>query len=412
VSVRAIRDIEQGKAVQPRRETVRLIADGLGLTGRARVDFEAAAGRPATLDAFKRFYESKPPGPPAPLNRLVGREAEMVVVQDLLTPGNHRFLTITGLAAVGKTRLALEVARTLHTSSGLPVLWASASDLDGADGSGQAPDRWGELMRFGLDDLLTSSNGIVGELSALIGDHPALLVLDGYEAHQVRAERIVQLLQECHGLRVLATARAPLEARGERTFPLAPLTVPASDDDDLDSIANIPSVQLLVGCARQAVPSFGLSAGNVRAIAALCRRLDGVPLALEAAASWLMVYDPDLLLQHVESDPFGLIGGSPIATDSLDLRELVRQTVDSLDAAERALLVRLAPMQGSWTVKDAVELTGVEPSVCAPLVRRLLIRGVVRHADGGDQSRFVVLGLVRILVGASTLVGEVGRACV
>ncbi|MFC0527557.1 helix-turn-helix domain-containing protein [Phytohabitans kaempferiae] len=397
VSVRAIRDIEQGRSARPRPETVRLIATGLGLTGRGRADFEAACGFPAVGEPFRQVYEPQPMPPPVPLDGLVGRDLEVRAIQQLLTPGHQRFLTIAGLAAVGKTRVALEVAGALYHSEGVPVLWMSAAGAQPAD---RGPsDRWREPLRLAFDELVAPPDDTGGELCALIGDRPTLLVLDGYRPGQLRAGRLSRLLQECRGLRVLATARVPVGILGERAFPLLPLAVPKAEEErDAETLARVPSVRLLIRGARHVRPEIELTGADLRAVAELCRRLDGLPLALEAVAKWLLVYEPEVLLQLVEADPFDLTDRSPMGEDSAGMRCLLGEAVESLEPSERLLLARLAETGDGWTVRGAADATGIPGSACASVVGRLLTRGVVRYANGTDRSRFVVLNLVRHLL--------------
>ncbi|WP_020667008.1 helix-turn-helix domain-containing protein [Amycolatopsis nigrescens] len=379
VSVRAIRDLELGRAHRPRRDTVRLIADGLGLSGRVRTEFELAA-RNAAGDL------EWPAPPPAPLDSLVGRESEVAVLHELLASGDQRMVTIAGLSGVGKTRIALEVAGVLHGTSRMPVLWYAANRPATVSRTQAA-----------VAGLLTSGSS-ADELSSLLGSQPALLVLDGCEPEQVSLDRLTTLLGECRGLRVLSTAREPFDAPGERIFPLAPLAVPKPGRaHDLAELAAVPSLRLLTRAIRQVHPRFELTLANAGALAALCRRLDGVPVALEAAASWFLVYEPEVLLEHVTADPFDLLGRPVTGDGAPGLRELLGRAVDSLDAAESSLLGRLAAVDSGWSIGEAAELTGVPPASCAQLVRRLLVRGVVRPADGADRVRFRTLDLVRSL---------------
>ncbi len=366
VSIRAIRDLESGRAHRPRRDTVRLIADGLGLRGRERVDFEAA-GCHAAGDFRLRCADPAPP--PTPLNALLGRDEEVTAVRELLAGGSHRLVTITGLGGVGKSRLAQEVAVEVHESGEIVVLWSSA-------GGREQP-----LPRIGSP----------GELAVLIGDRPALLVLDGHEPDRVRLDDLAVLLRECRGLRILATAPAPFGLPGERVFPLTPLAVPEAGSDDPAALAAVPSVRLLVREVRQVRPGFTLDRTTAADVAALCRRLDGIPAALEAAACWFLVYEPAAVLEHVRTDPFAL------TADHLPgLRDTLDSAVRGLDAAEVSLLARLTGFDAGWSVGDVAGLTGIPAAAGARFVRRLVLHGLVRPA-GQDRTRFRTLDLVNAL---------------
>ncbi|MEC3978291.1 helix-turn-helix domain-containing protein [Amycolatopsis sp. H20-H5] len=378
VSIRAIRDLESGRAHRPRRDTVRLIADGLGLRGRERADFESVAGSRATADHLRLIYDREPAPPPAPLDALLGREDEVSLVHELLGSGSHRLVTVTGLSGVGKSRLAQEIAAEIHESHGVFVLWSSAADEQ-------------DRLADPLAALLRTGTGDTDELAVLIGDRPTLLVLDGHEPAALRLDRVVTLLRECRRLRVLATAHTPFELAGERVFPLAPLAVPEPGIDDLPALAAVPSVRFLLREIRQVQPGFALDGGTAATVAELCRLLDGIPAALEAAACWFLVYEPAAVLDSVRTDPFGL------TEDRLPgLRVMLDQAVRGLDATGTSVLVRLTGLDTDWSMTDVIRLTGVPAAVCARLVRRLLLHGLVRPADAGG-TRFRALDLVKAL---------------
>jgi transcriptional regulator with XRE-family HTH domain len=370
VSIRAIRDLESGRAHRPRRDTVRLIADGLGLRGRERADFEAAGYHAAAGDLRLRCADPAPP--PAPLDALLGRDEEVTAVHELLAAGSHRLVTVTGLAGVGKSRLAQEVAAGAHESRGVLVLWSSAADPAST------------LLRPGLP-------ADPGDLAVLVGDRPALLVLDGHEPDRIRLGHLVTLLRECRGLRVLATAAAPFGLPGERVFPLTPLAVPEPGADDPATLAAVPSVRLLLREVRQVRPGFTLDRSTAADVAALCRRLDGIPAALEAAACWFLVYAPADVLEHVRTDPFAL------TADHLPgLRDTLDEAVRGLDPAEVSLLARLTGLDAGWSVGDVAGLTGIPAAAGARFVRRLVLHGLVRPT-GPDRTRFRTLDLVNAL---------------
>ncbi|HEV7646705.1 MAG TPA: helix-turn-helix domain-containing protein [Actinophytocola sp.] len=398
VSVRAIRDLEQGRTGRPRRDTVQLIADGLGLSGRARIDFglAAAAGEAVGTTDLTDSYDVEPAPPPAPLDSLVGRDVEVEVVKDLLVSGSQRLVTVVGLCGVGKTRLAMEVAGGLHESGGFSVLWRSADDEHGHHRPALSVVGRSEplraLVRSGLDILCGRGDGGTAEFASVIGQRPTLLVLDGYPGDQLRTDRVVALLQECRALRVLITARAPFEFGGERVFPLAPLEVPSGPFENVARLRDAPSVRLLVRHVRRVQPGFEVTELNAPAVAELCRELDGMPAALEAAAMWFMVYGPAALLDRLRADQLDF------ATERTpELADDLRRRMSWLSPAEQSLLDTMAAAGPDWAMAEAVELTGLPASACADLVRRLLLLGLVRPVDGTERTRFQVLRLLRAL---------------
>jgi len=354
VSVRAIRDLETGRAQRPREDTVRLIADGLGLTGRTRTAFEASAGT-AGIDAEADGY----PGPPPALDSPLGRDRDAAALTELLVSGDQRLVTVVGVGGVGKSRLAQCVAANLHDSR-MRVRWLSHDEC---------PDE----PTMGTESAVSWS------------DRPSLLVLDGYEPEPGFARRVSALLSSCPSLRALVTARAPLDVAGERTFPLRPLAVPPAQTGhagDAAATAGFPAMALLLRSARQFRPDFRPDATGVAALAAVCRRLDGIPAALTAAASWLLVFEPSELLDRVVADPFAIVApellGNPLA-----------------GVPERPLLDDLSAIDGTWSIAEAGDATGAPLRACLRLVHWLAVRGVVGQDETGDDARFRLLELVR-----------------
>ncbi|ANZ35380.1 hypothetical protein BBK82_04030 [Lentzea guizhouensis] len=381
VSVRTIRDIEIGTSQQPRRETVRLMANALGLSSREHTEIEAASGRPVSRDDLRFVFATSALPPPSPFDALVGRRAELASLAGSLRSGGDRLVTVTGLSGIGKTRLALEVAFALHDMDGTAVLWSSPDTLYPT--SVRAPEQLASTLRSGLEGLRAAGTDGLAEV---IADQPALLVLD--DCRSLRSDRVLALLSDCPRVRVLVTAPDPVGLPGERVVPLGPLTVPGRRHTDPDVLARVPSVELLVRYARQVHPGFRLTDANLPAVTGLARGADGIPAVLASVAQWLAVYEPEALCEQVDDDPFGFVDG---------LRDRITDRLDTLDGPERLLLERLSGLKSAWSVTDAVTVTGLPPSTCARLVRALLVTGVVRPASAEGRSRFGVLSLVRSL---------------
>ncbi|GAA0247124.1 helix-turn-helix domain-containing protein [Saccharothrix mutabilis subsp. mutabilis] len=369
VSVRAIRDLEAGRASRPRRDTVRLIAEGLRLNERERSTFEEAALRArggVEIDLAPRLTDVPPP---APLDVLIGRDAEVASLLALLGDDGSRLVAVTGLPGVGKTRLVVEVAGRLHESGAIRVLW----DSDTAPVPGGAAGRLRLLVHSALAD---AEDGEGWEaLAALVGDRAALLVLDGHDPAWPDPDRTLALLHHCRRLRLLRTTRGSRPIAGERVVALPPLS------------------------ARHATRLLTRLAGGraAPALAEVAARLDGLPGALEAAGSWLLVHRPDELLDLVRADPLDVVA------DRLpDLGAALRRALSEVDGPDAAAVDALAAADRDWSVADAARLTGVAPVASARLVRRLLLLGLVRPT--GDD-RFRVLDLARALTAARLPVG-------
>jgi predicted ATPase/DNA-binding CsgD family transcriptional regulator len=311
---------------------------------------------------------------PVPRTRLIGREREVDELLRLLRAGDDRLITITGPGGVGKTSLALHVALRAGASAGnrpavtieLAAMTDTALVLPGigtALGILESPERsWPDLIAGGLDD------------------RPQLLVLDNCEHLRGLATVGAQLLDRCPSLRVLATSRAPLGIYGEREFPLAPLPVPeASPALPLADLARQPSVALFLRQAQLVDPSLELDRANARAIVDICRRLDGLPLAIELAAARVRTLPPEALRARLDRR-FSVLTGGP-ADRPLRQRTLVNTiawSYDLLDIAEQHLVRELAVCAGSWTLPAAEAiattgsnvLEGIETLARHSLVRR------------------------------------------
>jgi transcriptional regulator with XRE-family HTH domain len=387
VSIRAIRDLELGRSRRPRRDTVRLIADGLRLGSRDRAGLEAAA------DDLLIYGASFAP-PPAPLDGLVGRDAQVEVLKELLRSGGHRLVSVTGVGGVGKTRLALEIADALHHEAGFSVLWNSTDDVPSPMRPMTGADPFSALLRRGPGDPLATPEGTAADLSMLLdGAVPTLLVLDGHQASEIRMDRVLSLLWEYRELRVLMTACTPFDHPSCQAFPLAPLAVPSRRVEHTpDSLARLPAVRLLTDYVHRVVPDFRLSAANAASVAELCRLLDGIPVALKAVAAWFLVATPQELMEYVRTDPFGFTGEKKPG-----VREALLNALSCLDTVQAAALHRLA-VAGDWSMADAVGLTGEHAPVCARIVRRLLMLGLVRTVCEEDRTRFQVLAVIRALL--------------
>ncbi|MEW1636963.1 helix-turn-helix domain-containing protein [Streptomyces sp. NPDC093801] len=400
ISVRAIRDLEQGRARRPRTDTVRLMADALRLGPRARAALEAAAqqGR-GTGGGW-----AEPPAPPTALHAMAGRAGEETVLAGELAAATERLVNVVGLAGSGKTRLALAVAERLH-GTGLPVLWhalgGGAAEYLGCHDrelTGRLTAVAADLFGFGPGPD-GSAAGDTAALAELLGEAPALLVLDGAPSVAPRVDRLTGLLRACPGLRLLVTSDAPWGVPGERIFLLSPLAVP---EEGADPGAN-PAVRVFLDHVRRTRPEFTAGPAELERAAGVCRVLDGHPGALAAAASWLVVYDLAALYRTLAEDPAALLDHLGGAGGGSGLRETLLERLGRLPAGPRALLDALCAAPGGdlpgpdrgRELADLTALTGLALPECGRLLRELLLSGAVRaeHRDG--TSRFRVLGPVR-----------------
>src|SRR4051812_48206226 len=307
VSVRAISDLERAVTRRPRRDTVRALAAGLGLTGDEREALERSARQ--APPSSRRGRASPRINMPAPVSSIVGRAADVAALGRLVR-GAARLVTVVGPGGVGKTRLAVEVG------------WRVAAAFDRVDAIDLSPLRTADDVPTALAAGLgvpTGADRPVAAVAAAIGDTPWLLVLDSFEHVPQAASVVAELLAGCRRLSLLVTSRAPLRLRGEHLWPLAPLPVPASDTEP-----DNPALTLLVERARAVRPGFVVGPENAAALAALCRGTDGLPLAIELIAAHLRTSEPADLMRQLRSRRTGL---SARAVDVPDRHQTLRATV-------------------------------------------------------------------------------------
>ncbi|MFJ4184903.1 helix-turn-helix domain-containing protein [Kitasatospora sp. NPDC089509] len=377
LSVRAVRDMEAGRVQRPRQETVRLVADALGLRGRARSLFEAAARQRALVEELA--------APPAPRGAIIGREAESETLTQALTGHGDRLLSLVGLGGVGKSRLALDVAWRVHHTARWSVRWAACGEPQA--GAARAP--------FAGPAGTTTAHGGLDGLTDLIEDRPTLLVLDGAD-DTVGPAVLDELFRRCPELRVLLTSRAPLGLDGEQVVPLAPLAVPGPDPDP-ERAMGTAAVRLLLAHMRRLRPGLALDPADRPEVAALCRYLDGLPRALEYAAGWTLLESPARLLDRLAATPFSLPAPPVTLCERGDLRDTLDEANRRLTDRQRELLVLLAAEPGDWSVEEAAAVSGRPLQDCRATVQELLLRGLVRLVPAGDGARFAVLNLLRTL---------------
>lgn len=395
ISVRAIRDLEQGRARRPREDTVQLIAEALRLGPKARADLTSAASVGRLVFGLRSGHGDDPAAPPVAADPIVARESELAVLQGELGSGAERLVNVVGLTGVGKTRLVLEAVTQLHAKHDIPVLWhampGAVADLDR-----HADEATDAVVRTAVEDLFDVRDGGIGGLVDLVGEAPALLVADGADGYRPHPERLDLLLRECPGLRLVVTGDRPWGLPRERLYLLGPLELPhVRDERDAQTLARVPSVRLFLDRVHQVRPHYTLTDDDVPAVADICRQVDGLPVALRAAASWLVVFELDVLHRCLEGDPEDLLGhvAGPEGGGQ-GYRAALTRRLDRLPTADRNLLGRLCGLGGEFELDDVVKLTGQRLPDAGRLIRRLLLHGVIRPWYEAGHCRFEVLNLV------------------
>lgn len=325
------------------------------------------------------------PTPPTP---LVGRRLEVAAVAALLRRDDVRLVTLTGPGGAGKTRLALAVAAELG-----PELRDGAVFVDLA--SVRDPALMGPSIAQELE-LAEGGAPVAETLVENLRGRSMLLLLDNLEQLLPDVGLLAELLASAPRLLVLATSRAPLRLAGEHEYPVPPLALP-EPDAAFEELAANDAVRLFTSRARAVDPDFELHDGNAGAVARLCERLDGLPLAIELAAARSKLLSPQAMNQRLDQALDLLVGG---AQDLPDRQRTLRATLEwshgLLDEAERRLLARLAVFSGGWTLEAAESVCGEDGldvlHALASLVDESLVRRLRRPSG---EARFAMLETIR-----------------
>jgi predicted ATPase/DNA-binding XRE family transcriptional regulator len=396
ISERAVRDLERGATARPQRHSVLALGQALGLTGDALAGF-VAAGRTGPLPG-----EVPEPGDPAfggtgtggtdPAG-LVGRAEELRLLTDLVTAGRYRLLTLVGPGGVGKSRLAAEVAGAVrrHAVREVRVLDLSATT---------EPALVGELVAEVLGAGGASRLPPVERTAATLRDRPVLLVLDGFERLLAAATEVGALVRRCPGLTVLATGQVALGLRGEREIRLDPLPVPPTGLD-LGALVTVPAMALLLRRAEEARPGFAATTGNAAALAAICRKVEGLPLALELAAARLRLFSPDELAHRLDRRLDVLAGGPRGVPDRhRSLRATIEWSLEVVPDGSAELFRWLGGFAGGVLLRDLEAVTGAlgrDPSWLLDALAGLVDTSLLRVVEDGGGSRYVLPDAAREL---------------
>ncbi|WP_030219625.1 BTAD domain-containing putative transcriptional regulator [Streptomyces bikiniensis] len=379
----------QGEALHGFQELRRRLVEELGVSPGPEVSalHEAMLRQEPELAAPVAAAPSRRTNLPTPLTPLIGRRSAVERVRALLSPGTRtRLVTLTGLGGVGKTRLAIAAARDLSERFADGVWLVELAGLSAAADHDDVAER--VITTLGLCDTAATEpdlDDLVGWLCRAVAGKELLVLLDNCE-HLVEPVAVLAgaLLSAVPAGHLLVTSQQALDVPGELVHPVPPLALP--ERADAEAVARSGAVELFVERAAAAAPGFALDAGNAAAVAAICRRLDGIPLALELMAPRLRTLSPDELAACLEdrlTPPAARVRGLPARQQTL--RSMLDWSWQLLSPDERTVLRRLAVHADGCTLRFAEAVCAgadLGPERVPDLLSRLVDRSlVVREGD-------------------------------
>ena len=336
-----------------------------------------------------RTLDATPNNLPIQATAFFGRESEIAEVVEQL--GGSRLVTLTGPGGTGKTRLSLQVAGAVIDRYPDGVYFVPLGQITQPDLVIPAI-----AHEVGLPDRGGSKP--MDRLSAHLRDRRTLLVLDNFEQVTDAAPAVAELLSAVPTVSVLVSSRSPLHVYGEREYPVPPLHVPDPRDlPPLGELSQYDSVALFVDRARAAVPSFEVTSENAPAVAEICFRLDGLPLAIELAAARVKLLSPEAILQRLGHSMSLLAGGArDLPARQQTLRGAIAWSHDMLDDGDRRIFAALSTFVGGASF-DAIEAVCGDPDLDVfECLESLVDKSLIRRSDGADgEIRFGMLETIR-----------------
>ncbi|MFT4040542.1 MAG: LuxR C-terminal-related transcriptional regulator [Thermomicrobiales bacterium] len=333
-----------------------------------------------------------PGSPPVARTALIGRSTERATARRLLLDDAAPVLTLSGPGGSGKTRLAQSLATDLTLGEGRRVVWVDLAPLvDGALTTHSVSQALGLAPAPGLEP------GV--QVAAALQTQPTILILDNCEhVLEAVASLVASWLPACPDLQILATSRSPLRLRSERDLPVEPFSLPAADDPPATLLHN-DAVRLFAERAVAVSPRFSLDEGNVQEIAAICRALDGLPLAIELAAAHMRFLSLGVLHTQM-ADRLNLLrgGARDLPTRQRTIADTIAWSYALLTAPQRALFRRLGVFAGGWTLPAALAVAAGaedEEPVTMHDITALLDQSLIRRDYDSAGLRFTMLETIR-----------------
>ncbi len=378
------------------------------LTRPERVFQLTAPDLPADFPALASL-DARPHNLPIQLTSLIGREREVRAVCDLLRREDVRLVTLTGPGGTGKTRVGLQVAAELLDEFADGTVFVELAPISD-------PELVVSTIAQTLGVREVGNRPILETLQEYLGEKRLLLVLDNFEQILPAAPAIGDLLGACPGLKVLVTSRAVLRLRGEHELPVPPLALPEPGSRTLaQGLATYQAIALFTQRATDIRPDFALTDENAIGVTEICRRLDGLPLAIELGAARVKLLTPQAMLARLERRLPLLTGGArDLPERQRTLRDTIAWSYDLLDEAEQRLFRRLAVFVGGCTLEAAEDVVqrsafnvqrggsqtlNVERGTLNDVLdglASLVDKSLLRQVDGPNgEPRFVMLETIR-----------------
>ena len=398
----SIRKFEAG-TLRPSRQVAELLADRLGVPESGREDFVrwARSGNgtppPATLEPQpasrpppRRPQAGALPVPPTP---IVGREAEAAALREMLHDGTYRLISLTGPPGTGKTRLALHVAAELAAEFRDGVRFVALASISD-------PELVPATIARALGLSEAGGTPIIEQVTERLSEAEMLLVLDNFEQLVSAGSIVADIMAEVPGCKFVVTSREALHLRGEQIYPVPPLGLPVPPERQPEALLSAPAVALFVQRAREHDPSFSLTEENAADVASICRRLEGLPLAIELAAARIAVFPPPALLARLDRTlPLLTDGPRDLPHRQRTMRNAIGSSYDLLEPPEQHLFRVLSVFRDGFTVEAAGEVCDCaadDPDTeMVERVSSLRAKSLLRVDTRWEEPRFAMLEMIR-----------------
>ncbi|MGA7687148.1 MAG: protein kinase [Terriglobales bacterium] len=356
---------------------------------------DLAAVRDRLAEASTHPADSRPNNLPVQRTAFIGREHEATALRQLLRRADVQLVTLTGPGGIGKTRLALQVAAETAAEFPAGVCFVPLSAVTDHNLIGSTIAQALGVREIGNQSPLENLKEYVCGLH-----QPMLLLLDNFEHLVSAAPVIAQLLTTGPKLKIAVTSQAPLHVYGEHEFPVPPLVLPdLKSIPPLEELTGLPAVALFVERAQAVKREFALTKENAPLVAAICARLDGLPLAIELAAARIKLLSPSAMLVRLESRLNLLTGGArDLPTRQQTLRSTVDWSYGLLNAAEQTLLRRLSVFIGGWTLEGVEAVCDTKGDLGLDILdgmASMVDKSLAQQIEDAAETRFLMLNTIR-----------------